>query len=44
MSLNFEEMERAKRYYYYLMGWDESGVPMPEKLEELEIDHLAPRK
>ena len=44
MSLTFEEMERAKRYYYYLMGWDESGVPMPEKLEELEIDHLAPRK
>ncbi len=44
VSLSFEEMEKAKRYYYYLMGWDESGVPMPEKLEELEIDHLAPIK
>jgi aldehyde:ferredoxin oxidoreductase len=40
-SLNFEEMEKGKRYYYYLMGWDESGVPMTEKLEELGIDHLT---
>ncbi len=40
-SLNFEEMEKAKRYYYYLMGWDERGVPIPEKLDELGIDHLA---
>ena len=40
-SLNLEEMEKAKRYYYYLMGWDEKGVPMQEKLEELGIDHLC---
>jgi aldehyde:ferredoxin oxidoreductase len=40
-SLDFEEMERAKRYYYYLMGWDERGVPMAEKMEELGIDYLA---
>ena len=39
-SLNVEEMEKAKRYYYYLMGWDEKGVPLQEKLEELGIDHL----
>ena len=39
-SLNLEEMEKAKRYYYYLMGWDENGVPMDEKLEELGIHHL----
>jgi aldehyde:ferredoxin oxidoreductase len=37
-SLDFEEMEKAKRYYYSLMGWDEAGVPKPEKLEELGID------
>ena len=43
-SLDFEEMERAKRYYYHLMGWDESGVPTNEKLEELGIDYLASRK
>jgi aldehyde:ferredoxin oxidoreductase len=44
VSLSFEEMEKAKRYYYTLMGWDESGIPMPEKLEELEIDNLVPEK
>ncbi len=31
-------MERAKRYYYRLMGWDEHGVPLPEKVEELYLD------
>jgi aldehyde:ferredoxin oxidoreductase len=40
-ALTPEEMEKAKRYYYYLMGWDEKGVPIPEKLEELGIDHLV---
>jgi aldehyde:ferredoxin oxidoreductase len=40
-SLSFEEMEQAKRYYYHLMGWDENGVPMPEKLEELGIDQIT---
>jgi aldehyde:ferredoxin oxidoreductase len=39
-SLTFEEMEKAKRYYYHLMGWDEKGLPMPEKLEELGIDQI----
>jgi aldehyde:ferredoxin oxidoreductase len=39
-SLDFEEMEKAKRYYYHLMGWNEGGVPMTEKLKELEIDQL----
>jgi aldehyde:ferredoxin oxidoreductase len=38
-SLSFEEMEGAKRYYYHLMGWDESGVPTNEKLAELRIDY-----
>jgi aldehyde:ferredoxin oxidoreductase len=37
-SLNEEKMERAKRYYYALMGWDrDTGIPLPEKLEELCI-------
>ncbi len=31
------KMEKAKSYYYHLMGWDASGVPLPEKLEELGI-------
>jgi aldehyde:ferredoxin oxidoreductase len=37
-SLNQEKMEKAKKYYYLLMGWDANGVPLPEKLEELGIE------
>lgn len=37
--LKRETMEKAKRYYYTLMGWDpNTGIPLPEKIEELEID------
>ena len=43
-SLDFEEMERAKRHYYQLMGWDESGVPTNMKLDELGIDYRATRQ
>jgi aldehyde:ferredoxin oxidoreductase len=33
-----EQLDKAKSYYYTLMGWDrDTGIPMPEKLEELEI-------
>ena len=37
-ALNPDEMERAKRYYYTLMGWDSRGVPLPERIEELYIE------
>ncbi len=38
--LDPEKMEKAKRYYYTLMGWDaDTGVPLPEKLEELGITY-----
>ncbi len=37
-SLSVEELERAKQYYYFLMGWDDNGVPKAEKLEELGIE------
>jgi aldehyde:ferredoxin oxidoreductase len=30
--------EKAKKYYYTLMGWDANGVPLPEKVEELYIE------
>ncbi len=36
--LDPDEMERAKRYYYALMGWDIEGVPLPERVEELYIE------
>ena len=36
--LNSEEMKAAKKYYYMLRGWDGgTGIPLPEKLEELGI-------
>jgi aldehyde:ferredoxin oxidoreductase len=37
-ALDPAKMERAKRYYYALMGWDGKGVPLPEKVEELSIE------
>ncbi|MBI4180687.1 MAG: hypothetical protein HY528_02020, partial [Chloroflexi bacterium] len=33
-----KELEKAKSYYYTLMGWDAKGVPSPEKLQELGIE------
>jgi aldehyde:ferredoxin oxidoreductase len=36
--LNKEKMEKARKYYYVLMGWDSHGVPLPEKVEELYIE------
>ena len=32
--------EKAKKYYYTLMGWDAAGVPLTEKAEELGISTL----
>jgi aldehyde:ferredoxin oxidoreductase len=32
------KMEKAKRYYYGLMGWDDRGVPLAEKVDELGIE------
>jgi aldehyde:ferredoxin oxidoreductase len=39
-ALDYDEMEKAKEYYYQLMGWGTRGIPRSEKLEELGIDHL----
>ncbi len=34
-----KELEKAKSYYYTIMGWDaKTGIPTPEKLEELGIE------
>ncbi len=36
--LDTTKLEKAKSYYYTLMGWDaDTGIPTPEKLEELDI-------
>lgn len=37
-ALDPMEQEKARRYYYTLMGWDaDTGIPLPERVEELEI-------
>jgi aldehyde:ferredoxin oxidoreductase len=33
-----KKLEKAKSYYYSLMGWDANGVPTPETLEALGIE------
>ena len=33
-----KKLERARNYYYSVMGWDAHGVPTPETLEALGID------
>jgi aldehyde:ferredoxin oxidoreductase len=37
-ALDPEKMDKAKRYFYNLMGWDAKGVPLPERVEELYIE------
>ncbi len=37
-ALNPTELKKAIKLYYYMMGWDENGVPKEEKLYELNID------
>jgi aldehyde:ferredoxin oxidoreductase len=36
--LDRSKLERARNYYYVLMGWDSAGIPLPEKVEELYIE------
>ena len=36
--LSREQMEKARLYYYSAMGWDEKGVPLPQKVEALYIE------
>ena len=36
-----EEVEKEKKEYYKLMGWDENGVPRKEELERLGIKELS---
>jgi aldehyde:ferredoxin oxidoreductase len=36
-ALDPQKMEAAKKYYYALMGWDQEGIPLPERIEELYI-------
>ncbi|MBN2187388.1 MAG: aldehyde ferredoxin oxidoreductase family protein [Dehalococcoidia bacterium] len=43
-SIDPNQLDKAKHYYYVLMGWDEeTGIPTPEKLEELDIAWVIPQ-
>jgi aldehyde:ferredoxin oxidoreductase len=35
------DFEKARAYYYRMMGWDEKGVPTPETLTALDIGWAA---
>jgi aldehyde:ferredoxin oxidoreductase len=35
--LDRAKIDKAKAYYYRMMGWDDKGVPLPEKAAELGI-------
>lgn len=37
-ALDKDKMAKAVADYYGMMGWDERGVPRPEKLQELSLD------
>jgi len=36
--LKKEEFEKAKQEFYFLMGWDQNGVPHPAKVADLGIE------
>jgi aldehyde:ferredoxin oxidoreductase len=40
-GLDRERFAEARKTYYRLMGWDESGVPTPSRLAELQIAWTA---
>jgi aldehyde:ferredoxin oxidoreductase len=37
-GLNSVRFAEARKTYYRMMGWDESGIPKPSKLAELQIE------
>jgi aldehyde:ferredoxin oxidoreductase len=40
-KLDPAKFEQAKKYYYSLMGWDaQTGIPLPEKIEDLGIPSI----
>lgn len=36
--LDYSLLEEGKKEFYNLIGWDDNGIPKPEKLKELEIE------
>ncbi|RLI44862.1 aldehyde ferredoxin oxidoreductase, partial [Candidatus Bathyarchaeota archaeon] len=42
-TLDQEKFKKMVKTYYKLRGWDENGVPTPEKLEELDLKDVSER-
>ena len=40
-SVDPVKLEKGRKLYYEMMGWDENGVPTDAKLEELDIGWVA---
>jgi aldehyde:ferredoxin oxidoreductase len=40
-SINPEELKNAITTYYKMMGWNDNGIPMKSKLEELELEWIS---
>ena len=40
-KISKEDYKQAIAAYYRMMGWDETGVPTGEKLEELDVGWVA---
>ena len=40
-AVNPEDLQKAKHFYYDMMGWTEQGIPKKSKLEELNIAWAA---
>ena len=38
VHLDRAKIDKVRRYFYTLMGWDVNGIPLPEKIEELYIE------
>jgi aldehyde:ferredoxin oxidoreductase len=38
IRLDRVKIDKVRRYFYALMGWDTNGIPLPEKVEELYIE------
>ena len=38
VHLDRVKIDKVRRYFYTLMGWDANGIPLPEKVEELYIE------
>ena len=40
VHLDRVKIEKVRRYFYTLMGWDANGVLLPEKVDELYIEAI----